>query len=99
MRRLDSSNNFHFFVLHHEGHMTLRTDHNHLTSGKVLLASSADGLPSGIALQFNQFAQLVHREYVLIGIEKDLLKSIQKILHSFSSNDMEKVYQKLILVL
>jgi len=52
--------------------MTLRTDHYHLTSDKVLFACSAEGLPSGTALQFNRFAQLVHREYVLMGVEKDL---------------------------
>jgi hypothetical protein len=52
--------------------MTLRADHYHLTSIKVQRASSAKGLPSGTALQFNRFAQLVHREYVLMGVEKDL---------------------------
>lgn len=69
---LDGSSHFHFSVLHHEGHTTLRTDHHHLTCIKVLHASSVEGLPLGTAVQFNRVAQLVHREYVLMKVEKDL---------------------------
>jgi hypothetical protein len=71
-KQLRRSNNLHFSILHNECHMTLWTDHHHLNSGKVLHTGSAEGLPSGTALQFDRITQLVLREYVLMGIEKDL---------------------------
>ena len=52
--------------------MTLRTDHHRFAIVQVQCANPEEGLPSGTALQFNRLAQLLHREYLLIGIEKDL---------------------------
>jgi len=63
---------FHFFILYYEGHMTSRTDHNHLTSRKVLLACFAKSLPTSTAFQLDLVTQLVHQDCVLIDLEKDL---------------------------
>jgi hypothetical protein len=52
--------------------MALWADHQHLISSKILRARPTESLPSGTALQFDRVAQLVHRECVLMGVEKDL---------------------------
>ncbi len=68
--------------------MTPRTDHDHLTCGKVLRASPAEGLPSAAVLELDCLTQLVHREYVRMGVEKDLfLESHVKNLKFSSKSD------------
>jgi hypothetical protein len=58
--------------------MTLRTDHHHLTSIKVLRACSTEGLPSNTVFHFGRATQLLHREYVMKGTEKAISKSVPK---------------------
>ena len=52
--------------------MTGATDQDHLVFLELVVRSLADCLPPGPVVQYDGLTQLVHREYVLMGIEKVL---------------------------
>jgi hypothetical protein len=60
----------------HIGHMTGGTDQDHLAVLEFVVRGLAHCLPPGPVVQYDCFTQVVHREYVLMGIEKHVLSMI-----------------------
>ncbi len=52
--------------------MTGGTDQDHLVFLELVVRGLTDCLPPGPVVQYDCLTQLVHREYVLMGIEKVL---------------------------
>ena len=55
--------------------MTGGTNQDHLAFLELVVRGLAHCLPPGPVVQYDCLTQLVHREYVLIGTEKDLSKN------------------------